>query len=140
MIHLIKLAVGVEDLGHLESLQRQRRGHAGRLFHRTRMMPRRAAEVSDGGSIYWVIRGQARARQRVTGIERTADEDGRPATLLLLDPPLIRVLPTPWRAFQGWRYLELEDAPSDIDRDLGSGGLAEMPPEMLAALRALGLL
>jgi len=142
MIHLVKLAVGIEDVGQLESLQRQRRRGAGRLYHRTRLMPRRAAEVTDGGSIYWVIKGQVRVRQRVTGIERSLDpmscEDGRPATLLLLDPVLIRSLPPPCRAFQGWRYLEPGAAPSDLaaadpgpESKSRGGGLAAMPPEML---------
>jgi hypothetical protein len=101
-------------------------------------MPRRHEELLAGGSIYWVIRGFVSARQRFTGIERTICSDGSVATLLVLDPDLVRTLPTPHRPFQGWRYLDPADAPRDL-KDL-VGGAAEMPVAMLAELRQLGLM
>ena len=33
--------------------------------HTTRMVPKRADEIVDGGSLYWVIRGQLACRQRL---------------------------------------------------------------------------
>lgn len=137
-LHLIKLSVGTEDVDDLRRWQKLRLRETGRLFHRTRMMPRRRAELLAGGSIYWVIKGLIQARQRLTGIEPALDASGRPCTLLLLDPRLVRTVPRAHRAFQGWRYLDPEDAPADL-RDTAEGA-AGLPPKLLAELRALGLL
>lgn len=138
MLHLIKLSVGSESVESLRRWQARRRRLAGRVFHQTRMTPRRAAELLDGGSIYWVIRGVIQARQRLVGIEPIVDEEGRPSTILVLGPDLVRTLPVPHRPFQGWRYLRPEDAPADL-AEVASGG-SEMPAEMVAELRSLGLL
>lgn len=139
MLHLIKLSVGSESLESLGCWQRQRLKADARLWHRTRMLPRRHEEiVSGGGSIFWVIRGQVLGRQRIVGFDRIIDVDGRPDTLVLLDETLVPVLPRPHRPFQGWRYLKAEEAPRDL-ADAGSGE-AEMPTELLAELRTLGLL
>src|SRR3546814_10077216 len=43
--------------------------------HTTRMVPKRVEELLDGGSLYWVIKGQVQARQRLTGIETFTDAD-----------------------------------------------------------------
>lgn len=137
-LHLIKLSVGTEDLEDLRCWQARRLAETGRVFHRTRMMPRRRDELLAGGSIYWVIKGFVLARQRLAGIERIAYSDGTPATSLVLDPDLVRVVPTPHRPFQGWRYLPGVRAPPDL-ADL-PGSAAELPPEMLAELRQLGLI
>jgi hypothetical protein len=137
-LHLIKLSVGSEDVDDLCRWHAQRQAETGRVFHRTRMMPRRREELLSGGSIYWVIKGFVTVRQRLVGIERIAYSDGTPATELVLDPTHVRTVPTPHRPFQGWRYLAPEDAPADLDA-LPSG-LGDMPAEMLAELRQLGLL
>ncbi len=139
MLHLIKLSVGSESLESLADWQRQRLEADGRLWHRTRMLPRRHEEiVAGGGSIYWVIRGQVLGRQRITGFDRIVDAEGRPDTLILLDNTLVPVLPRPHRPFQGWRYLKAEDAPRDLAD--AEGGESEMPAELLTELRTLGLL
>ena len=39
------------------------------------------------------------------------------------------------RVFQGWRYLEVEDAPPDI----GADNAGDMPAELVAELRDLGI-
>lgn len=137
-LHLIKLSVGTEDLDDLRRWHARRLADTGRVFHGTRMMPRRRDELLDGGSIYWVIKGLVAARQRLLAIERQADSDGRPMTHLVLEPDLVPTLPTPHRPFQGWRYLAPEDAPPDLHG--AEHGLRDMPPEMLAELRQLGLL
>ena len=137
-LHLIKLSVGTEDLEDMRRWQAARLRTSGRLFHRTRMMPRRRDELLAGGSIYWVVRGQVLARQLLAGIEPVVDADGRPDTHLLLDPRLVATVPRPHRPFQGWRYLAAEDAPGDL-ADLPEGA-RDMPPAMAAELRALGLL
>ncbi len=137
VLHLIKLSVGTEDLADLERFQTQRLRQLGRIVHFTRQMPKRRDELLDGGSIYWVIRGFVRARQRLIGIEREEDREGRGITALVLDRRLVRTYPRAWRPFQGWRYLDADKAPADIIK--GAEDLADMPPEMLAELRSLGL-
>ena len=137
-LHLIKLSVGSEDVEDLSQWHAKRLAETGRVFHRTRMMPRRREALLGGGSIYWVIKGFVTVRQRLLGIERISYSDGTPATELVLDPVHVRTVPTPHRPFQGWRYLSTEAAPGDLD-DLPEG-IREMPPEMLAELRQLGLL
>ena len=141
-LHLIKLSVGSESVDTLSLWQAKRLAEHGRLWHATRMMPRRRDELLDKaapGSIYWVIRGLIQARQRLVGIENGLDAEGRRKTLLLLDPELVRVEPQPMRPFQGWRYLVPEKAPADLRG--GSDGLEEgPPPEVMAELRSLGIL
>ena len=45
----------------------------------------------------------------------------------------------PCRPFQGWRYLEAKDAPSDLSRE-AAAGIADMPEAMRRELAQLGLL
>lgn len=137
-LHLIKLSVGTENVDDLRRWQGLRLKQTGRVFHRTRMMPRRRDELLGAGSIYWVIKGAIRARQRLIGIEPAVDETGRPCTLLLLDPNLVRTAPRRHRAFQGWRYFAAEDVPPDLAH--APRGAENMPEEMRAALQELGLL
>jgi hypothetical protein len=56
----------------------------------------------------------------------------------VLVPKVILVEPRPYRAFQGWRYLEPKDAPRDLDR--AAPGARDMPENMRRELRQLGLL
>ncbi len=143
-VHLVKLAVGIRDVEHLATLQRQRRAamrKAGKRplsRHFTRNRPRRADEIVAGGSIYWVIRGAIRVRQRILAIKPGVNAEGASRAEIQLHSALVRVAPRPLRAFQGWRYLEAVDAPPDLV-DLG-GDLAEMPAKMAEELRVLGLL
>ena len=82
-LHLIKLAVGVDDLPHMKKLQaarRKQRRQSPRSPHwvYTRNTPRRAKELLDGGSLYWVVRGVIRCRQELVGFEEDIDdEDGK---------------------------------------------------------------
>ncbi len=137
-LHLIKLAVGVEDVAHLRRIQTRRRQEHGEVFHLTRMVPARAAALLDGGSIYWVLRGLVSARQRLLDIRAELDAEGRRRCRLLLDADLVEVERRPQRAFQGWRYLAAADAPPD--RREWAGADDEPPPEMAAELRRLGLI
>ena len=52
------------------------RRRAGRAFHTTRMVPTRAAELVDGGSLYWVIKGNVQCRQRLLEIRPFTDGEG----------------------------------------------------------------
>lgn len=138
-LHLVKLAVGVGDLDQLRRIRAERLAQRGWNAVYTRNHPRRAAAVLDGGSIYWVIKGQIRVRQRVTGFHRERDDNGRRYCLIEVDPVLVPTLLRPLRAFQGWRYLPPADAPADAPAGPG-GDCAAMPDHMLRELRALGLI
>jgi len=141
---MIKLSVGVEDVGHLSRLQDQRmadaerRGGAPELKHVTRNTPKRAQKILDGGSIYWVIKGFIKARQPIIEIKPVERDDDRPACALVLMPGLIRTELRSFRPFQGWRYLAVEDAPPDVGPFIE--GQDEVPDDMAAELKGLGLL
>ncbi len=143
--HLIKLAVGVEDIEHLALLQagRIRDNAAAGLGpyprHITRQRPRRAADLLDGGSIYWVIKGAIRARQRILALEDVVDGEGVSRCALVLDPQLLPTRPKTHRAFQGWRYLDPAKAPRDIAPGEAQDGAA-LPDELAQTLDDLGLL
>ncbi len=83
--------------------------------HTTRMMPKRGDELLDGGSLYWVIRGQIACRQTLLAITAFTDGNGIGRCRLSLDQKIVPVEPRPYRPFQGWRYLAAKDAPRDID-------------------------
>ncbi|HEY1798062.1 MAG TPA: DUF1489 domain-containing protein [Stellaceae bacterium] len=138
-LHLLKMAVGAADLDHLRRNRAQRTAERGWCAVYTRNRPRREAEVLDGGSLYWVIRGQIRARQRVLAFHAERDDNGRAYCLIETEPEVVATLLRPFRPFQGWRYLRPPDAPLDAG---GAGELGvEAPPEaMLKELRELGLI
>ncbi len=158
-LNLIKLAVGVEDVDHLARLQKARlekaraAGLGPALHHVTRMWPTRRAEILDGGgSIYWVIRGAIRARQRIVAFEEApnpnldsgADPDGEPGTrrstkpycAITLAPDLVATRPSPHRAFQGWRYFDPAKAPPDAKTPTAD----DLPADLARELDELGLL
>ena len=142
-LHLIKLCVGAESIEDLEQwiaarvAERRKRGEPPLSLHVTRMTPRRGDELLDGGSLYWVIRGQLSARQKLVGIEPFADADGIGRCRLWLDPAVAPVAPRPFRPFQGWRYFAPGDAPPDLR---GRSDVARMPEALRRELSALGLL
>lgn len=137
-VHIIKLSVGSGSLEGLEEWQRTRLKTHGKVFHRTRMAPRRASDLLDGGSIYWVIKGQIVARQPITDVQPVNCDDGITRCDLILKPGLIPVRPTPKRAFQGWRYLAVDDAPEDLDG--ANDETLKIPPQMRADLVELCLI
>lgn len=140
MLHLTKLAVGVTDIAHLAALQSARLRSGESLRHRTRNFPRRAAEVADGGSMYWVIAGVLCVRQRITDIVEDQYEDASRCAAILLDPALVPVVGRRTKPFQGWRYLAASDAPADLDAGQAASGEEALPAALRQELRALGLL
>lgn len=140
MLHLAKLAVGVRDVAHLRKLQTERAKERPPLRHRTRHFPRRAAEVLEGGSIYWVVAGAMVVRQRILDIVDDKQDDGSACAALVLHPGLVAVSGRLMRPFQGWRYLPPEDAPPDLTRLSAVAGEAALPAAMRRELRALGLI
>ena len=144
-LHLVKLCVGATSIEDLASWQQGRlaaqkaRGETARIFHATFQTPKRQAELLDGGSLYWVIKGVIQVRQRLVGFEDGTREDGSSCCLILLDTALVPVRPVPRRAFQGWRYLSADDAPQDIGEGRG-GDLASFPPKLRQELIELCLI
>ena len=140
-LHLLKMAVGIADIDELRRVRAARTKQHGGSWVYTRNQPRRAASVLAGGSIYWVIRGQIRVRQRITGLRGERDDKGRGYCLIEVDPELVPTLWRPWRPFQGWRYLSPADAPPDAPggRSLPDAVVSAMPERLIAELRALGL-
>lgn len=144
-LHLIKLCVGAESLEDQQTwiahtLERKRRqGLPVEHYHTTRMVPKRTAELLDGGSLYWVIKGVVQGRQGIADIRPFKDDHGIGRCHLVLEPELIATRPQPRRAFQGWRYLKADDAPADLRG--GQGEVSpDMPADMRKALVELGLL
>lgn len=144
-LHLIKLCVGCDSVEELASWQSERLAQMKRdgttpeIFHRTFQSPKKRAELLDGGSLFWVIKGVVQARQQLRDIREGTKDDGTPCALLVLDRALIPVRPMPRRAFQGWRYLSPEDAPADLGAGQHSD-VAEMPPKLRRELAELGLI
>ncbi len=135
-LHLLKLCVGCRNRESLAAFQKARLEATGMNAHVTRQTPRRAQEILDGGSLYWVIDGMISLRQRITDIEPFLDADGVRRCRLHLEPRLVAVVPRAQRPFQGWRYLRAEDAPPDLD----DAAAEEMPEELRRQLAELGLL
>jgi hypothetical protein len=101
---------------------------------RTRQTPRRLAELLDGGSLYRVYRGQILSRQEILGVATIGAAQATHCEVTLSEE-VVRTLPTPRRAFQGWRYLTAADAPPDLE----TAGLADdAPPDLIKRLRELG--
>ncbi|MET0526811.1 DUF1489 family protein [Microvirga sp. P5_D2] len=143
-LHLIKLCVGCDSITDLEEWIEENRAHHRRLgrdyeqTHTTRMVPKRVEELLDGGSLYWVIKGQVAARQTLLDVRPFTDADGIGRCRLVLEQAVVPVEPRPYRPFQGWRYLAMKDAPRDIGAH--TGDLAAMPEDMRRQLAELGLL
>ena len=141
-LHIVKLCVGCDSLAELADWQKKRlkekraKGQKPELVHVTRMTPKRADEVLDGGSLDWVIKGQIAARQQLLAI-RAVKKNGVPHCGLVHQKDLIPVVARPRRAFQGWRYLEAKDAPPDLARTKGA---QDLPESLQRELAALGLL
>ena len=106
--------------------------------HVTRMWPKREAEVLNGGSIYWVVKGVILCRQRVLRLDEVIGSDGIRRCAIVLQPDLIRTQNSLRRPFQGWRYLPAADAPPDLPK--GRGDEEPLPVELNRALAEIGVL
>ncbi|MEM8538409.1 MAG: DUF1489 domain-containing protein [Pseudomonadota bacterium] len=137
--HLVKLSVGTETVADLGAWQGTKRAQTddGMPRHITRMWPKRQAEILNGGSIFWVIKGVILCRQPILRLDEYLSADGITRCAIVCKPGLIRVQATPKRAFQGWRYLAPEDAPQDLPDHRQSEDA--LPPDMAKALSALGI-
>jgi hypothetical protein len=142
-LNIIKLCVGcdsIEDLADWQAKrikeQKKRGVKKPTLMHVTRMMPKKKDEVLDGGSLYWVIKGQIAVRQKILDL-KAVTKNGTPQCGIVYDKELVPVNRRHHRAFQGWRYFDPKDAPADLRVPKGGKGL---PEELQAELVSLGLL
>lgn len=143
-LHLVKLCVGIESVEELQEFvaaqiaERKSRGETLARYHTTRMTPRRRDELLDGGSLYWVIKGNIQCRSRIIDLQPVTGSDGIARCRIVMDPIIIPTVWQPKRPFQGWRYLKDEDAPADAGIELT--GPNAMPAELRTELAELGLL
>ncbi|MDK3073997.1 DUF1489 domain-containing protein [Sedimentitalea sp. JM2-8] len=139
-INLIKLSVGTESVDDLAAWQASKRAQAedGLPRHVTRMWPRREAEILNGGSIYWVIKGLVQCRQRVARLDEVTGADGIRRCAIVLDPELHRTQSVLKRPFQGWRYMTANDSPPDLPK--GRRNEDPLPVELNRALAEIGVL
>ncbi len=140
-LHLIKLSVGTDSVADMKSWQSQRlkhlkaQGEKAELIHVTRHMPRRAEEILNGGSIYWVIKGFVLGRQKIIDL-RCVKKNGIDHCGIVYDKKFVTVRSQPKKAFQGWRYFDAKDAPPDAQGDYDE----DLPETLKRELRELGLL
>lgn len=137
-VHIIKLCVGIDTVEHLIQVRKNNRQNHNLdyNFHITRFKPKRANEILQGGSIYWVIKGFVLVRQKIIGLEEVATDKGKKC-MIKMDPELYLTESQPRRPFQGWRYLPDSSAPRDLPKDVK---LSDIPSEMKNELRNLGLI
>ena len=142
-IHLLRMAARVESVAKLKQLQAERlvqsaTKNKSELYTYTRNIPKRIDELIDDGSIYWVIKKYIKVRQRILGIERHTNEEGRAYCAIQIDPELKQVIARRQKAFQGWRYLKPEDIPVDLHPSQSK--VANLPSALADELRELGLI
>jgi hypothetical protein len=133
MLHMSRVAFGCNSLADLETIV-DRRAQGGEINLTTRYLPKRHAEILDGGSMFWIIKHQIVARAAIVAFREA--EGGK--TDIITKAHVIRVAPRPKRAHQGWRYLEPKDAPGDL-YDAFEGADA-MPAELTGKLSDLGII
>ena len=104
-----------------------------RLWHRaghdwsswTTRRPKRLAEL-DGGSVYFVAKGETLFRCRLRGVIPVTEVDPdvsprwRHAWALVCDTRAVMVESKRVHRLQGWRYLEDADAPADLQSEAES--------------------
>ncbi len=133
-LHLIKLCVGVDAVEELAAWRRERRAQGHDAIVHTRQTPKRAEEVLDGGSLYWVVKGVVRCRQAILDV-RCIEDGLKTRCEILLEDAIVCTEPLPRRAFQGWRYFEPREAPRDLDL----GAAPDLPSDFAAELRSIGV-
>jgi len=117
-LHLIKLAVGCDSVRELKQWVAERmatakkKGLPQRHIHITRMTPKREDDILAGGSLYWVIRGEVAAREKIIALEPFRDKDGIGRCRIVMQPKVIAVSPRPMR---------LAPAPRERRSAAGSG-------------------
>ena len=115
----------------------KREGGTEHPRHVTRMWPRREADLLNGGSIFWVIKGVIQCRQQVLRLDEVIGEDGIRRCAIVMAPEIVRTQAAVRRPFQGWRYLEPADSPADLAT--GVELQDDLPAELMTALAEIGV-
>lgn len=138
-VNLVKLSVGSENVDTMADWQATRAAQTddGLPRHVTRMWPKREAEILQGGSIYWVIKGAIQCRQRILRLDEVIGTDGIRRCAIVLEPAIFRTETALRRPFQGWRYLKPEDSPADLRDQSASDD--NLPIELATALAEIGV-
>lgn len=138
-VNMVKLCVGAEEVQDLIDWQAERSNRNGGVapFHVTRMFPKRADELLNGGSLYWVFKGVLLARQKITALEEVRGQDGILRCKIILDPEVCRTEPVPRRPFQGWRYLDPSETPRDLTKKRAKE--TKLPSTLVMALSEIGV-
>ena len=125
-IHLVKLSVGtksIEDLTEWQSSSSMQSPDSCPR-HVTRMWPKREEELLN--------------RQEILRLDEIIGQDGIRRCAIILNPTIIRTTAAKKRPFQGWRYLEPDQAPMDLSgRSLEEDPL---PPELAGAIADIGVI
>ncbi len=135
--NLKKIAVGIKTIERLRIRQQMLYDKYGSILHSTRNMPKQKANLIKTGSMYWIIQRNVLVRQKILDIKPVIRSDGSKGCEIELDQDLIKVIPTPMRPFQGWRYYMDEDIPPDLN--INDDGSEEIPDEINSELIKLGL-
>ena len=135
--NLKKIAVGIKTIERLQIRQHMLFEKYGSILHSTRNMPKQKADLIKTGSMYWIIQRNVLVRQKILDIKSVIRSDGSKGCEIKLDQDLIKVIPTPMRPFQGWRYYMDEDTPPDLN--INDDGSEEIPDEVNSELIKLGL-
>ena len=135
--NLKKIAVGIKTIERLRIRQQMLSEEYGLILHSTRNMPKQEADLIKTGSMYWIIQRNVLVRQKILDIKSVIRSDGSKGCEIELDQDLIKVIPTPMRPFQGWRYYMDEDIPPDLN--INDDGSEEIPDEVNSELIKLGL-
>lgn len=140
MLHMMKVAVGIQDIEHLIITNDQiAKNNKGNPYTLTRFMPKQAEDILKGGSLYRVINGTLCCRQRIIDFMPSTRENGNPCIQIMLDPEIIRTFSIPMRPFQGWRYLKPANAPKDLPLNHTKISM-ELPEKLRQELETLGLI
>ena len=137
--HLKKLAVGIESVENLKIIQNSIFDSYNKIVHVTRNTPKKKDDLIAKGSLYWVIKRRVLVRQKIININLVLRNDGSKGCEIELDSELIKVIPTPMKPFQGWRYYNSEDVPSDLSININNDNEEALTDELNAELIKLGL-
>ena len=135
--NLKKIAVGIKSIERLKIRQQMLFENYGAIIHSTRNMPKQKADLIKTGSMYWIIQRNVLVRQKILDIKSVIRSDGSKGCEIEIDQDLIKVIPTPMKPFQGWRYYMEEDNPPDLNTN--DDGSEEIPDEVNSELIKLGL-
>ena len=135
--NLKKIAVGIETIERLRIRQEMLFKTYGKIMHTTRNMPKQKEQLIKTGSIFWIIKRNVLVRQKILDIISVIRDDGSKGCEIELDKNLVRVIPTPMKPFQGWRYYMVDDTPPDLN--LGNLENEDLPENINSELIKLGL-